>query len=157
MLVLLGKPHPFEELFIALYFWILLYNNRSLLHFVSDLPAISISKRMDEACLFCKILNGTIPSKKVNWVRVYALSLLMVHITCAQVFEDDKCVALLDAFPCTDMHVLVLPKVSDAPKQHTICKGSYSIYLLTHISPPRNTYVWAHSNDFHIDTLHQLH
>ena len=41
-------------------------------------------------CIFCKILNNKIPSKKV--------------------FEDDEFIAILDAFPANEGHTLVIPK-----------------------------------------------
>lgn len=41
-------------------------------------------------CIFCKILNGDIPSNKV--------------------FENDNFIAILDAFPANEGHTLVIPK-----------------------------------------------
>ena len=41
-------------------------------------------------CIFCKIIKGEIPSKKI--------------------YEDDKVVVIMDVNPQTDGHVLVLPK-----------------------------------------------
>lgn len=41
-------------------------------------------------CLFCKIINGDIPSNKV--------------------YEDDKCYAFHDINPQAPVHVLVIPK-----------------------------------------------
>ncbi len=41
-------------------------------------------------CLFCSIINGEIPAKKL--------------------YEDDNVVAFLDIFPVSDGHVLVVPK-----------------------------------------------
>ena len=41
-------------------------------------------------CLFCKIINGDIPSMKV--------------------YEDDSCFAFLDINPDTDGHTLIVPK-----------------------------------------------
>jgi len=41
-------------------------------------------------CIFCKIIDGTIPSEKV--------------------YEDDKVVAILDINPVTPGHTLVLPR-----------------------------------------------
>ena len=41
-------------------------------------------------CIFCKILNGEIPSNKV--------------------FENDNFIAILDAFPANEGHTLVIPK-----------------------------------------------
>ena len=41
-------------------------------------------------CLFCKIIEGVIPSKKV--------------------YEDDKCLAFYDINPQAPVHILVIPK-----------------------------------------------
>lgn len=41
-------------------------------------------------CIFCKIANGEIPSKKV--------------------YEDELCVAFYDVAPAAPVHVLVIPK-----------------------------------------------
>lgn len=41
-------------------------------------------------CLFCKIINGDIPSYKI--------------------YEDDKCLAFLDINPDTNGHTLIIPK-----------------------------------------------
>lgn len=41
-------------------------------------------------CLFCAIINGDIPSKKV--------------------YEDDKCYAFLDIAPQAPVHCLIIPK-----------------------------------------------
>ena len=43
-----------------------------------------------ENCIFCKILNGEIPSKKV--------------------YEDDVVIVIMDVNPIVDGHVLVIPK-----------------------------------------------
>ena len=42
-------------------------------------------------CLFCKIIEGVIPSKKA--------------------YEDDKCLAFYDINPQAPVHILVIPKV----------------------------------------------
>ncbi len=44
-----------------------------------------------ETCIFCKIVNGDIPSMKV--------------------YEDDLCLAYLDINPDSDGHTLIIPKV----------------------------------------------
>ena len=41
-------------------------------------------------CLFCKIVNGEVPSKKI--------------------YEDDLVIAILDAYPNCDGHTLIIPK-----------------------------------------------
>ena len=43
-----------------------------------------------EDCVFCKIINGEIPSEKV--------------------YEDDKVLAFKDINPAAPIHVLVIPK-----------------------------------------------
>ncbi len=48
---------------------------------------------MSENCIFCKIIQGEIPSEKV--------------------YEDDKMLAVCDVAPAAPVHVLLLPK------QHT--------------------------------------
>lgn len=45
---------------------------------------------MKEDCIFCKIVNGKIPSMKV--------------------YEDDVCLAYLDINPDSDGHTLIIPK-----------------------------------------------
>ena len=42
-------------------------------------------------CLFCKIIDGVIPSKKA--------------------YEDDKCLAFYDINPQAPVHILVIPKI----------------------------------------------
>lgn len=42
-------------------------------------------------CLFCKIINGDIPSNKV--------------------YEDDKCLAFRDINPMAPVHILIIPKI----------------------------------------------
>lgn len=44
----------------------------------------------DNDCIFCKIVNGEIPSKKI--------------------YEDDKVIVIMDVNPMVDGHVLVIPK-----------------------------------------------
>lgn len=43
-----------------------------------------------EDCIFCKIIKGEIPSKKI--------------------YEDDKVIVIMDINPSVDGHVLVIPK-----------------------------------------------
>jgi histidine triad (HIT) family protein len=45
---------------------------------------------MEENCIFCKIIKGEIPSKKV--------------------YEDDEILAFNDINPAAPIHVLVIPK-----------------------------------------------
>ena len=42
-------------------------------------------------CIFCKIINGDLPSKKL--------------------YEDDQVIAIMDAFPTVEGHVLIIPKI----------------------------------------------
>lgn len=42
-------------------------------------------------CIFCKIINGEIPSKKV--------------------YEDERCLAFYDINPMAPVHILVIPKI----------------------------------------------
>jgi histidine triad (HIT) family protein len=46
--------------------------------------------KKDEACIFCKIIDGKIPSAKV--------------------YEDEKVLAFLDIMPVNKGHILVVPK-----------------------------------------------
>ncbi len=41
-------------------------------------------------CLFCKIIEGAVPSKKI--------------------YEDDIVIVILDAYPNVDGHILIIPK-----------------------------------------------
>ncbi len=43
-----------------------------------------------DACVFCKIIKGEIPSTKI--------------------YEDDVCLAFMDIFPVTEGHCLLIPK-----------------------------------------------
>lgn len=45
---------------------------------------------MKENCIFCKIVKGEVPGKKI--------------------FEDDMCIAILDINPATNGHLLLIPK-----------------------------------------------
>ena len=61
---------------------------------------------MMENCLFCKIINGEIPSSKV--------------------YEDEKCYAFKDINPQAPVHILVVPKAHiasvDAIYEVRICR-----------------------------------
>ncbi len=59
-------------------------------------------------CIFCKIINGEIPSKKI--------------------YDDDKVVVIMDANPQVDGHVLVIPK------EHITDYTGLSSELLAHIN-----------------------
>ncbi len=55
------------------------------------------------SCLFCQVVNGTIPSKAV--------------------YQDDQCYAFADITPQAPVHVLVVPRehiasLTDAEKSH---------------------------------------
>lgn len=45
---------------------------------------------MEMDCIFCKIINGDIPGKKI--------------------YEDDKVIAILDVNPVVDGHTMIIPK-----------------------------------------------
>jgi histidine triad (HIT) family protein len=62
----------------------------------------------DPTCIFCRIVAGQIPSKKV--------------------FEDDELLAFHDINPCAPVHVLVIPKqhiatLADVTAQHSALLG----------------------------------
>jgi histidine triad (HIT) family protein len=61
-------------------------------------------------CLFCKIVEGTIPAKKV--------------------FEDEQALAIMDIHPQAPVHVLVLPKKHVASLAET---GAGDKELLAHL------------------------
>ena len=58
-------------------------------------------------CIFCKILKGEIPSKKL--------------------YEDDKVIVIMDVNPKVDGHSLIIPK------EHVVDFMEVSDELLTHI------------------------
>ncbi len=58
-------------------------------------------------CIFCKIINGDIPSKRI--------------------YEDDKVIVILDVNPKVDGHSLVIPK------EHVVDFMEISDELLTHV------------------------
>ena len=49
-----------------------------------------IAQLQKQQCIFCQIISGQVPSKKI--------------------FEDEKVIAILDVNPATEGHVLLLPK-----------------------------------------------
>ncbi len=61
---------------------------------ILQLPSSLFSDRIklviEMDCIFCKIVNGEIPSKKL--------------------YEDDKVIAIMDVNPVVDGHVLIIPK-----------------------------------------------
>lgn len=59
-------------------------------------------------CIFCKIINGDIPSKRV--------------------YEDDKVIAIMDINPVCDGHVLIIPK------EHVTDYTGLSNDLVAHIN-----------------------
>ena len=60
-----------------------------------------------ENCIFCKILNGDIPCKKI--------------------YEDDKVIVILDVNPKVDGHSLIIPK------EHVVDFKEVGDSLLTHM------------------------
>ena len=65
-------------------------------------------------CIFCKIIKGEIPSKKL--------------------YEDDKVVIIMDINPVVDGHVLVIPK------EHIVDYTEMPDDLLAHISKVAKEY-----------------
>jgi histidine triad (HIT) family protein len=61
-----------------------------LLQMVAALPAMQMSYPDGMDCIFCKIIAGTIPSKKV--------------------YEDDRAYAFADIDPKAPVHLLIIPK-----------------------------------------------
>ncbi|MFC1728029.1 HIT family protein [Nanoarchaeota archaeon] len=57
---------------------------------LKDMSPEQIMELQKQQCIFCKIIKGEIPAKKV--------------------YEDDICVAILDINPANPGHVLLLPK-----------------------------------------------
>jgi len=55
-------------------------------------------------CLFCKIIEGSIPSKKA--------------------YEDDKCLAFYDIAPQAPVHILVIPKLHIASADEVSAQNS---------------------------------
>ncbi|MBW2988113.1 HIT family protein [Candidatus Woesearchaeota archaeon] len=67
-----------------------------------------------QQCIFCKIISGEIPSFKV--------------------YEDDKCVAVLDINPATKGHLLLMPKqhyayLAEMPEELVAHLGQVSKWL----------------------------
>lgn len=62
---------------------------------------------MDENCLFCKIINGDIPSSKV--------------------YEDEYVLCFNDINPIAKVHVLVIPKIHIKDVEHITSENE--IYL----------------------------
>jgi histidine triad (HIT) family protein len=58
-------------------------------------------------CLFCKIIEGSIPSKKA--------------------YEDEKCLAFYDIAPQAPVHILVIPKLHIASADEV--SAQYSAYV----------------------------
>ncbi len=61
-------------------------------------PKNSSSKALDPNCLFCKIVAGAIPAKRV--------------------YEDDQALAFADIHPQAPVHLLVIPKDHIASHAH---------------------------------------
>lgn len=69
---------------------------------------MSVATPHDPHCIFCKIIQGQIPSKKV--------------------FEDEELLAFHDIHPWAPVHVLIIPKqhiatLSDVGPQHQALLG----------------------------------
>jgi histidine triad (HIT) family protein len=77
---------------------------------------------MVENCLFCKIINGEVPSKKV--------------------YEDDEIYAFHDIEPAASTHILIIPKkhipsVSQMKEEDIILIGKL-IYTATKLAKQEN-------------------
>lgn len=66
-------------------------------------------------CLFCKIVKGEVPSYKL--------------------YEDDKVIVIMDAYPNVDGHTLIIPK------EHYDTLMDISDELLTHINNISKKYI----------------
>lgn len=66
-------------------------------------------------CIFCKIVNGEIPSSKV--------------------YEDDKILAFDDINPCAPVHVVIIPKAHEITCADDITEDNAQIisYIFTKI------------------------
>ncbi|MDO8962600.1 MAG: histidine triad nucleotide-binding protein [Methylophilus sp.] len=62
---------------------------------------------MNEDCIFCKIVNGVIPSKKI--------------------YEDDALIAFFDIKPMAKVHLLIVPKLHIETLKD--CDGSHQALL----------------------------
>ena len=83
-----------------------------------------MKEKLDEHCVFCKILAGDIPAAKV--------------------YEDDKVLAFLDIAPFNFGHTLVIPKahchgLSDMP-------GEYRDVLFAAAAKIASTCSWVYCN-----------
>src|SRR5688500_5195722 len=68
---------------------------------------------MVQNCIFCKIIDGSVPSNKV--------------------FEDDVCIAFNDLSPQAPTHILIIPRehIDSLDKAETSQKGTLGHLLLT--------------------------
>lgn len=57
---------------------------------ISNMSPERLQEMQKKNCIFCHIISGRVSSKKI--------------------YEDDKCIAILDINPCNPGHVLLLPK-----------------------------------------------
>ena len=70
---------------------------------------------MMENCLFCKIINGDIPSAKV--------------------YEDEKCYAFKDINPQAPVHILVVPKAHIASVDEITASNSEYVARIFEVIP----------------------
>ena len=70
---------------------------------------------MMENCLFCKIINGDIPSSKV--------------------YEDEKCYAFKDINPQAPVHILVVPKAHIASVDEITASNSEYVARIFEVIP----------------------
>ncbi len=66
------------------------FEQRQLQEKLSKMSPDELKAWQKEQCIFCKIISGEQPAKKV--------------------YEDNLCIAVLDIFPATPGHILLIPK-----------------------------------------------
>ena len=66
-------------------------------------------------CIFCKIVAGEIPAKKV--------------------YEDELCIAFYDVNPQTPVHILVIPKVHVASVDEVSVENSSAVARIFEVIP----------------------
>lgn len=100
---------------------------------MTELSKEEIQKRielMKQNCVFCKIIKGEIPAKKI--------------------FEDNLCIAILDINPATKGHLLLMPKehymmmpmVPDEVLGHLGVISKYLSELLTQVFSPNDVSIF---------------
>ncbi|PIN69827.1 hypothetical protein COV93_03870 [Candidatus Woesearchaeota archaeon CG11_big_fil_rev_8_21_14_0_20_43_8] len=70
-------------------------------------PVVQATQDTSASCIFCKIIKGEIPAKKVH--------------------EDDKVICILDLYPASKGHVIIIPK------EHHMIMPQLSAELIGHM------------------------